>query len=78
MLRLSATLFPAINFAIYLVIVVRFVVPAMRDYLRRGTPTSSRLRPSPSAQLTRAQTIWPPARPAWRSCRRKRTASARI
>ena len=28
-------LFPAINFAIFLVIVVRFVIPAMRDYLQR-------------------------------------------
>lgn len=32
---LSDLLFPAVNFAIYLVIVVRFVIPAMREYLRR-------------------------------------------
>mgnify|MGYP003693728657 CR=1 FL=1 len=40
-------MFPAINFAIYLVIIVRFVIPAMRDYLQRETRTSSRPRRSP-------------------------------
>jgi len=28
-------LFPAINFVIYLGVIIRFVIPAMRDYLRR-------------------------------------------
>jgi F0F1-type ATP synthase membrane subunit b/b' len=28
-------LFPAINFSIYLIIIVRFVIPAMREYLRQ-------------------------------------------
>jgi F-type H+-transporting ATPase subunit b len=32
---LSDLLFPAINFSIYLFIVVRYVVPAMQEYLRR-------------------------------------------
>lgn len=28
-------LFPAINFSLYLIVIVRFVVPAMREYLRQ-------------------------------------------
>jgi F-type H+-transporting ATPase subunit b len=32
---ISDLLFPAINFSIYLFIVIRFVIPAMREFLRR-------------------------------------------
>src|SRR4051794_37268765 len=32
---ISELLFPAINFAIFLFIIVQYVTPAMRDYLRR-------------------------------------------
>ena len=32
---LSDLLFPAVNFSIYLLIVARYVIPAMREYLRR-------------------------------------------
>ena len=49
-------MFPAINFAIYLVIVVRFIVPAMRDYLRNRHSEMLEAEAESSAQLTRAQT----------------------
>jgi F0F1-type ATP synthase membrane subunit b/b' len=48
-------LFPAINFAIYLVIVVRFVIPAMREYLRRRRADVVQLESEAGAALTRAQ-----------------------
>jgi F0F1-type ATP synthase membrane subunit b/b' len=48
-------MFPAINFAIYLVIVVRFVIPAMRDYLQKRHAEIIQTEAESSAQLTRAQ-----------------------
>ena len=49
-------MFPAINFAIYLVIVVRFIVPAMRDYLQKRHADMVEAEAESNAQLTRAQT----------------------
>jgi F0F1-type ATP synthase membrane subunit b/b' len=48
-------MFPAINFAIYLVIIVRFVIPAMRDYLQKRDADIIQAAAESSAQLTRAQ-----------------------
>ena len=48
-------MFPAINFAIYLVIVVRFLIPAMRDYLQKRDADIIQATAESSAQLTRAQ-----------------------
>jgi F0F1-type ATP synthase membrane subunit b/b' len=52
---LGDLLFPAINFSIYLVIVVRFVIPAMRDYLRRRRAEFVQLEAESGAALTQAQ-----------------------
>jgi F0F1-type ATP synthase membrane subunit b/b' len=46
---------PAINFTIYLVIVVVFVIPAMREYLRRRRAEVVQLEAESGAALTRAQ-----------------------
>ena len=48
-------LFPAINFTVYLFIVVRFVVPAMREYLRRRHSEVIQAQSESAAALTRAQ-----------------------
>lgn len=48
-------LFPAINFAIYLFIVVRFVIPAMREYLRRRHSDVVQSQTESNTALTRAQ-----------------------
>jgi F0F1-type ATP synthase membrane subunit b/b' len=53
---LSDLLLPAINFSIYLVIVVRFVIPAMREFLRRRRAEAVQLEAESGAALTRAQT----------------------
>lgn len=47
-------LFPAINFSIYLVIVVRFVIPAMREFLRRRHSDLIALQAESSSALARA------------------------
>ena len=52
---LSDLLFPAINFAIYLVIVVRFVIPAMREFLRRRRADVAQAESEGSAALARAE-----------------------
>lgn len=52
---LSDLLFPAINFAIYLVIVVRFVIPAMREFLRRRRADVVQAESEGSAALARAE-----------------------
>lgn len=48
-------LFPAINFAIYLFIIVRFVIPAMREYLRRRHSDLVSLQAESSSALARAE-----------------------
>jgi F-type H+-transporting ATPase subunit b len=48
-------LFPAINFAVYLAIIVRFVIPAMREYLRRRSADGMQLKAESEAALTRAE-----------------------
>src|SRR6185295_11397723 len=48
-------LFPAINFAIYLFIVVRFVLPAMSDYLRRRRSEAADVASQASAALAEAE-----------------------
>lgn len=48
-------LFPGINFAVYLVIVVRFVIPAMREYLRRRYSDVIQAQSESAAALARAQ-----------------------
>lgn len=48
-------LFPAINFSIYLFIVVRFVIPAMREYLRRRHSDIVEAQAEANTALTRAQ-----------------------
>jgi F-type H+-transporting ATPase subunit b len=52
---LSDLMFPAINFAIYLVIVVRFVIPAMREFLRRRRAEVVQAESEGSAALVRAE-----------------------
>jgi F0F1-type ATP synthase membrane subunit b/b' len=52
---LSDLLFPAINFAIYLVIIVRFVIPAMREFLRRRRADVVQAESEGSAALARAE-----------------------
>lgn len=52
---LSDLLFPAINFAIYLVIIVRFVIPAMREFLRRRRADVVQAEAEGSAALARAE-----------------------
>ena len=48
-------LFPAINFAVYLVIVVRYVIPAMREYLRRRQADIVQAKAESEAALTQAE-----------------------
>lgn len=48
-------LFPALNFAIYLAIVVRYVIPAMREYLRRRRADIVEAESESSAALARAE-----------------------
>ena len=48
-------LFPAINFAIYFVIIVRFVIPAMREFLRRRRADVVQAESEGSAALARAE-----------------------
>jgi F0F1-type ATP synthase membrane subunit b/b' len=52
---LGDLLFPAINFSIYLVIVVRYVVPAMREYLRRRRADIVQVATESSAALATAE-----------------------
>ncbi len=52
---LGTLLFPAINFAIYLVIVVRYVIPAMREFLRRRRADVVQAESESSAALAQAQ-----------------------
>lgn len=52
---LSDLLFPAINFAIYFVIIVRFVIPAMREFLRRRRADVVQAESEGSAALARAE-----------------------
>ena len=52
---LNDLLFPAINFSIYLFIVVRYVVPAMREYLRRRRADIIQAEAESSAALARAE-----------------------
>jgi F0F1-type ATP synthase membrane subunit b/b' len=52
---LGDLLFPAINFSIYLVIVVRFVIPAMREYLRRRRADVEQIAKESSAALASAE-----------------------
>ena len=47
--------FPAINFSIYLFIVVRYVVPAMQEYLRRRRADIVQADSESSAALARAE-----------------------
>lgn len=51
----SDLLFPAINFAIYFVIIVRFVIPAMREFLRRRRADVVQAESEGSAALARAE-----------------------
>lgn len=48
-------LFPAVNFTIYLFIVVRFVIPAMREYLRRRHSEMVALQAESSSTRARAE-----------------------
>ena len=48
-------LFPAINFAIYLVIIVRFVIPAMQDYLRQRRSDAVEAATQANDVLTQAE-----------------------
>ncbi len=48
-------LFPALNFAIYLVIVIRYLIPAMREYLRRRRADIMEAESESSAALARAE-----------------------
>ena len=48
-------LFPAINFSVYLFIVIRFLIPAMREYLRRRHSDMVALQTESSAALARAE-----------------------
>lgn len=50
-------LFPAINFGIYLVIVARFVVPAMAEYLRRRRSDAVEAASQASAALAEAERV---------------------
>jgi len=52
---LNDLLFPAINFSIYLFIVVRYVVPATREYLRRRRADIAQAESEASAGLARAE-----------------------
>jgi len=52
---LGDLLFPAINFSIYLVIIVRFVIPAMREYLRRRRADIAQVASESSAALASAE-----------------------
>jgi F-type H+-transporting ATPase subunit b len=52
---LGDLLFPAINFAIYLAIVVRYVIPAMREYLRRRRADVVEAEATSTAALTQAE-----------------------
>lgn len=52
---LNDLLFPAINFSIYLFIVVRYVVPAMREYLRRRRADVAQAESESRAALARAE-----------------------
>lgn len=52
---LSDLLFPAINFAIYLVIIVRYLIPAMREFLRRRRADVVQAEAEGSAALARAE-----------------------
>jgi F0F1-type ATP synthase membrane subunit b/b' len=48
-------LFPAINFAIYAVLVVRYVVPALREYLRRRSSDLAAATAEAHTALTAAE-----------------------
>lgn len=48
-------LFPAINFAIYAVIVVRYVIPALREYLRRRSSDVAAAAAEARAALSAAE-----------------------
>ena len=52
---LSDLLLPAINFSIYLFIVVRFVIPAMREFLRRRHSDVIQAESESSAALASAE-----------------------
>jgi len=52
---LDQLLFPAINFAVYFFIVVRFVIPAMREFLRRRHSDLVESQAESAAALTRAE-----------------------
>jgi len=52
---LSSLLFPAINFAIFAVIVARYVVPALREHLRRRSATIAAAAEEARAALVAAQ-----------------------
>jgi F0F1-type ATP synthase membrane subunit b/b' len=51
----SDLLFPAINFAIYSVIVVVYVIPAMREFLRRRSADVAQAQSEAGAALARAE-----------------------
>lgn len=51
----SDLLFPAINFAIYFVIIVRFLIPAMREFLRRRRADVVQAEAEGGAALARAE-----------------------
>jgi F-type H+-transporting ATPase subunit b len=48
-------LFPAINFAIFVVIIVKYVVPALRDYLQRRLHDITEATAAASAALAEAE-----------------------
>ncbi len=52
---LADLLFPTINFAVYLFIVIRFVIPAMREYLRRRHSEMIQAQTDSALALSRAQ-----------------------
>jgi len=52
---IDSLLFPAINFTIYLFIFVRFVIPAMSEYLRRRHSDLIEAQAESNAALARAQ-----------------------
>jgi F-type H+-transporting ATPase subunit b len=53
--RLSSLLFPAINFAIFAVIIARYVVPALREHLRRRSADIAAVAEEARAALVAAQ-----------------------
>jgi F-type H+-transporting ATPase subunit b len=55
--NVTELLFPAINFAIFVVIVIKYVIPAMREYLRRRAQDVTAVITESSAALADAEAL---------------------